>query len=189
MSKVALVSAVVGVLVAGHAPAAAESEPDTTAGAAQLAPSQGVFLNPIGLLVGVIGAEYSFAVSDSATIALAPGFVYFDASAGGTTARVSGGELMAGMQFFPGGGIFRGLYVYPHLTGGYVSIEENASTVSAVLLGAGAIAGYQWTWDGGFSLRLGGGAGYMHAAVTDGDSTVDVAGVGPRIEGMLGYAW
>jgi hypothetical protein len=188
-TRIAFALAISGAVVAGQAPAAAESTPDSLASGANAELSQGVFVNPIGLLVGILGAEYSFAVSDAATIALAPGFVYFNASSGTSTARVTGGEMKAGMQFFPGGGLFRGVYVYPHLTAGYVSLEENTSSASVVLFGGGAIAGYQWTWSGGFSLRLGAGAGYIQAAASDGDTTVELSGVGPRLEGMLGYAW
>jgi hypothetical protein len=168
-----------------------ETEPAKAIDAAPAEPMkrQGIFVNPLGLLFGALGAEYAVALSDKTALAITPAFAYASASADGSTVSATGADLAVGVQLFPADRVFKRIYVYPFVNAGYLSISGNGESASAVLVGGGAIVGYQWTWSGGFSLRLGGGAGYAQAVVTDGETSLNVSGVGPRLDGVLGYAW
>ena len=158
--------------------------------------SVGVFVSPLGLLFGVVGAELDFKLASFATLNVGGSYLHRTARASdyATTTDAFSGEL--GAQFYPFGRAFHQLYIYPRVSYGRASAVEtgprslDASAVSTVL-GAGATVGYQWTYDSGFSLRLGGGAMYFSAVGRDDGSTVEIAlsGVLPAIDASLGWTF
>jgi hypothetical protein len=58
------------------------------------------------------------------------------------------------------------------------------------VVGVGGTAGWQWTWDYGFSVRLGGGAMYFLGGQR-GAASNELLAVGPQIvlDGSLGWAF
>jgi hypothetical protein len=142
-----------------------------------------VLVNPLAVAVGVFGAEGDFVLGPFAAIAL-EGDVY---RRGGTTST----GLGAGLLFFPQGVALQGLYLEPRVV--YARpLSESMARIDwgADVLGFGATAGWQWTWDYGLSIRLGGGAmdlvgGRRRAALGD------AIALGPVIvlDGSLGWAF
>jgi hypothetical protein len=158
--------------------------------------SAGVFVNPLGLVFGVFGAEVDFKLAEVATINV--GGSYYRRSISildsTTTTNAFGGDL--GAQFFPLGRAFNQLYVYPRVSYARASAtrtEPGIADMSAnsSVLGVGATVGYQWTYNPGFSLRLGAGMMYYSALAKDDNSTVEIAlsGVFPAIDASLGWTF
>jgi len=158
--------------------------------------SAGVFINPLGLLFGVFGAEVDFRVADFMTLNV--GGSYYRRSVtlldANTTTNAYGGDF--GAQFFPFGRAFNQLYVYPRVSYSRASATRTQpgfadASADSSLLGVGATVGYQWVWNPGFSLRLGAGMAYFTALAKDEASTVEIslAGVLPQLDASLGWTF
>ncbi len=108
--------------------------------------------NPLATSAGVLGAEADFVLAKRLVVEV-EGDVY---ALGGNAAMAIG----AGLLVYPLRTAFHGLYVEPRAVFarslGESLIEVNWNTDVA---GLGVVAGWQWTWDSGFSVR--GGAGAM----------------------------
>lgn len=143
----------------------------------------GLLLNPLAAAVGIYGGEVDFVFARFAALAV-EGALYHP---GDTT------ELAAGMGllFYPLGCAFQKLYIEPRavylrpLNAPLADIEWVRDVV-----GVGATAGWQWTWDYGFSIRIGSGA---MDYTTGARSLSSRAGLsqGPQLvlDGSLGWAF
>ncbi|HXN31949.1 MAG TPA: hypothetical protein VN894_08810 [Polyangiaceae bacterium] len=140
-----------------------------------------VFLNPLAMTLGLYGGEADLVLGRYAAVAV-EGALY-------RRGDTIGEALGAGLLVYPLGGALRGPYVEPRVAdahpGSVAQLDRSADVV-----GLGATAGWQFTWDYGFSVRVGGGAMYFF-----GGSQVDASNgslaVGPQIvlDGSLGWAF
>ena len=144
---------------------------------------RGIFVNPLGIAFGVFGAEYDHAVAERVT--LNSGLSYF--SKGNTTAVGFG----VGVQWFVQEKAFHRFWIMPKIEFAAATAEEGGTSASSKLLAVGALLGWQWTWDGGTSVRLGGGALYYAAVAKDKEETVEVGldGVAPALDLSIGYTF
>jgi hypothetical protein len=143
-----------------------------------------ILFDPLAIAVGVYGGDVDvvlgrhFAASLEADVYALP--------TGAATA------FGAGLLFYPGTAL-HGLYLQPRVVyarpvaQGLARFDWNSD-----VFGAGATAGWQWTWDYGFTLRVGGGGMYF---LGGSGPTSGVAGAvalsGPQLllDGSLGWAF
>jgi hypothetical protein len=142
-----------------------------------------LLLNPLAMAVGVFGAEADFVLGRFAALAV-EGDLY---RRGDGTATALG----AGLLFYPMGTALHGPYLQTRVA--YARpLGETLSQVdwSVDVVALGATAGWHWTWDYGFSVRLGGGAMYFLGASRDRPSDGPLA-LGPQLvlDGSLGWAF
>ncbi len=155
----------------------------------------GIFVDPLNLALGTLGAEVSF--SPAKVVALNLGLQYRKDDVG--TDPVSREQIdlkqygvVFGAQIFPlTDRWMRGFYLYPR--GTVVRGSTNATRVWQEASTSGieglVMAGYQFRWDVGFAIRVGGGIGYRKIEVElkpKQDSGVIV--VGPTSAGREGPA-
>jgi hypothetical protein len=195
MSSASFARLAIGVVAIGWASAAgpAAAQPSQSGPAIERAAypdkNYGVFVNPLGLLAGSLNVEIAFAINEKAAFTVGGAFAQAGVRIGseGLSATAYGGQV--GLLIYPQERVFNRFYVNPFAVGMRAHIKDGSLTSEATLVGGGAIAGYHWTWNGGFSLRLGGGLAYVHAVATSGDAEIVFAGVGPALEGALGWTW
>jgi hypothetical protein len=139
----------------------------------------GVLLNPLAAAVGVYGAETDFVLGR-----------HFAASVEGAFYNVGGAPATAvgsGLLIYPGTA-FHGLYLEPRVVYARPLHESLARwDLSTDVLGAGATAGWQWTWDYGFTLRV--GAGGMYFAGGSGPNAVALGGPELVLDGSIGWTF
>jgi hypothetical protein len=147
----------------------------------------GAFASPAGLFLGVVAADLGVAVTPH--VALALGGSYFDYG------LVQGYGVDLGSQLFLKEA-FRGLYGQPR-----VGFDQAQVTVPDILAGTvredsvtlmhfDFLAGYQWLFDGGVSIRVGGGIRYS-AGLGDvqGVDASEYQRLRPLLDGAVGYVF
>jgi hypothetical protein len=159
----------------------------------------GIYINPLAFLFGFFGAEVDFKVASIVTVNIGGTYYHRSITLLGdtTTTTAYGGDV--GAQIFPLGRAFNQLYVYPRVSFLGAKATETFTTssgttessASAKLLGLGATVGYQWTYNPGFSVRLGGGVMYYTvAAKDDGNAdTISLDGVLPALDASIGWTF
>jgi hypothetical protein len=142
-----------------------------------------VLLNPLAMAVGLYGGEADFVLGRHVAVAV-EGALY-------RRGEATGELLGAGLLVYPLGGPLHRLYFEPRVAYAHPAFDPAAKLDwSDDVLGLGATAGWQWTWDYGLSVRIGGGAMYFL-----GDSHLDPSSgslaVGPRVvlDGCIGWAF
>lgn len=131
----------------------------------------GVFLDPLNLVLGTFGAELS--VSPAVPVAINVGFQYRKDDV--SNDPLSGAQIdltqygfRGGVQIFPTTErSMRGFYLYPRGTYVKGSTNETATYKKGETSGLelAGMAGYQWRWNNGFAIRLGGGVAYRKIEV------------------------
>jgi hypothetical protein len=175
-------AAVLSVLSLVH-PAAAEDAPTfadrTERDVVEDDRTFGVLLNPLAAAIGVYGAETDFVLGR-----------HFAASVEGALYAFGGAPATAlgsGLLFYPAAA-FHGLYVEPRVVYARPLNERLARwNLASDVLGAGATAGWQWTWDYGFTLRA--GAGGMYFAGGSGPRAVPLSGPQLVVDGSVGWTF
>ncbi len=138
-----------------------------------------VLLNPLDAAVGVYGAETDFALGRHLAVGV-EGAVYNIGGPPGTA-------LGSGLLVYPGA-VFHGLYLEPRVVYARPMSERITTFGSASdTFGAGGTAGWQWTWDYGFTLRL--GAGGMYFAGGSGPGSMTSGGMKLAMDGSVGWAF
>ncbi len=147
-----------------------------------------VLVNPLGAAVGVYGGEVDFVVARHVSIGI-EGAIY---RVGPTTARALGG----GVQLFPFRAALHGVYLYPRFAYARASTDVGDGTTSdSDVLGLGGTLGYQFTWDHGFTLRIGGGVMWFTNAAPSREPSnpleprLALDGVRPVLDASLGWAF
>jgi hypothetical protein len=138
-----------------------------------------LLVNPLAAAVGVYGGEADFVLGR-----------HFAASVEGAVANAGdslGLAVGGGLLFYPGT-TFHGLYLEPRMV--YVRpLTEKVTRfdLGTDVLGVGATAGWQWTWDYGFTVRLGVGGMYF----AGGGSSGELGLSGPELvmDGSVGWAF
>ena len=153
-----LLGSALALFVSTVAPAAGADEPPTFADRSDSEVfdedrTLGVLLNPLAAAIGVYGAEVDFVLGRHVAASVEGAIYNLD----GTTSTALGG----GVLFYPSSA-FHGLYLEPRVV--YARpFDANVLHVDprTDVFGIGATAGWQWTWDYGFTARLGGGGIYF----------------------------
>ena len=164
-----------------------------------------IFINPAGLALGTFNLGYERAITDHNSF-LIDG-VYQSFGVGNASYTTMGGSVgwhfstkrLNGWFIGPKVGYLTVNYKDEStdlITGAKVTVEASGSAFLA-----GGEFGYQWLWDNGFMLNLGGGANYVNidvgasASASSGTSTATASGSGsitavlPTFLLNLGYAF
>lgn len=145
-------------------------------------------VNPLGAAIGVYGGEVDFVIARHVSIGVEAA-IY---RVGATTARALGG----GVQLFPFRAALHGLYLYPRFAYARASTAiDDGTTFDSDVVGLGGTLGYQFTWDHGFTVRVGGGAMWFTDAAPSAKSDdplqprLALTGVRPVLDASLGWAF
>jgi hypothetical protein len=140
-----------------------------------------LLLDPLAIAAGVYGGDVDivlgrhFAASVEGDVYLLP--------TGAATA------VGAGLLFYPGS-TFHGFYLHPRavyarpLSEGIARFDASTDAV-----GLGGSAGWQWTWDYGFTARLGAGAMAFVGGSGPTPGTVQLGGPQIILDGCIGWAF
>jgi len=140
--------------------------------------SAGVLVSavPAGLgHAGSIGAEVDVALGTNAALSVRGDWLPFGA--------IRAYAASVGLPFFPQLFAFHGVFVHPRLEWASASARGTSVHVS----GAAVLAGYEWTWLPGATIRLAGGAGYAKALGADPELAPALAGLHPELDAALGW--
>ncbi len=145
--------------------------------------SRALLLNPLAMPMGIFGAEADWAPVRFAALALEAA-VYLRQGVPATAVGV-------GLLFYPQGSVFRGLFVEPRLVYARPVAEPVPELDWSIdVVGAGGTVGWQWTWDYGFTVRLGGGViDFLGGSRTD--AAGDAVALGPSlvVDGCVGWVF
>jgi hypothetical protein len=151
--------------------------------------SFGIAVNPIGLLFGMILAEFDYGLSDRVSLNVNGVYWNLDVLGFETTAWGAG----IGVQYFPievadGGPLYQGFYVYPSLQLATVNVEyEFVADASWVTVAPQAAVGWQWDWRP-LTVRTGIGAALYIGSVPDGYQS-DLNGFRWFLDGSIGLTF
>jgi hypothetical protein len=114
--------------------------------------------NPLGIIFGVFNLEYQKAIGPKNALGISA--VYWNPPA--VDISVIGGAVSFNIYSKKA---FHGFFVKPAVNVGFASwkwvdINMVETDESGVSFGLGAVAGYRWLWNSGFSIGLGGGVSY-----------------------------
>jgi len=135
----------------------------------------------IGNGLGFVGADVIISPIDHVTADLQAN--WFSESANGTSA--TGYGIAPALQFH----LRKGQVSSPYFGLGYLYATLTLGGVTASTSGGFVNAGYEWRWQSGLGILLGGGIGYLgNVHVTDGVQTLDApGGTHPNLEVGLRY--
>ncbi|MGA2508079.1 MAG: hypothetical protein ABSF80_11465 [Chitinispirillaceae bacterium] len=146
-----------------------------------------ITVNPLGLIIGYISLDYEKAIGPKTTLGILPYFW----SPKGIDITLLGGSIAAN---FYSNSAFHGWFIRPSVSIGYASwnyttfdinLNEITNKSNLVTFGVGAIAGYRWLFQSGFSIGLGGGVNWTGGTFAG----IDFGGVGPSLLFDLGWAF
>ena len=153
LSLVALATAMARTAAADEPPTFADRADRADDSAEEATRSLALLFNPLAMSAGVFGMEADFALTQRSALA-----VEADVYGLGTDLGVASG---LGLAFYPMHPVFHGLFLEPRLLFARRASESLLEFAWATdVVGVGGTVGWQWTWDYGFTLRLGGGG--MH---------------------------
>jgi hypothetical protein len=138
-------------------------------------------INPLAIAAGVFGGDVDFAVIRHVAVSV-EGAVFQLSDGNVSTA------LGAGLLVYPARTTFHGLVLEPRVT--YARPLREPLTRfewTTNVVGAGGVAGWQWTWDYGLSARLGGGAEKFFGGHRSPGIPVGVEGLDIVLDGSLGW--
>ena len=133
---------------------------------------QTITVNPLGILSGVINAQYEKPTGDLSSLLLSGGFV--------SIGSVSGFEVGAGYRKYLGeerSGLFA--------EGSVAFVSVSAPGASATGFGVRGLCGFKWIFDKGFTVEAGAGAGFVTAQMEGYSYGVFT----PTLRLALGYTW
>jgi hypothetical protein len=143
----------------------------------------GFLLNPLATAIGVYGGEVDFVLARFAAVAV-EGDLYRRGDATGLA-------VGTGLLLYPFGSALHKLYVEPRIVYARpLSAPITAFDWGTDVIGLGATTGWQWTWDYGFCLRVGGGA-MQYLGGPRRESSDGGLALGPQLvlDGSLGWAF
>jgi hypothetical protein len=147
--------------------------------------SLALLCGPLAMAVGVFGAEADFALTHRIALAV-EGAVY-------GLGPEPGMAVGTGVAFFPLRTVFHGLYLEPRVVFARRFRESPwAVDWTTDVVGLGGTAGWQWTWDYGFTVRLGAGAmSYFGGSGAVVQSSLPIAGTDAVLvaDASLGWAF
>ena len=137
-----------------------------------------ITFNPLGIILGAGSVNYERRLSNHVSLEVSPTFFYW----GWDDSDTFGGGLSLGANFYVKPNAPRGLHFNISALGGDVNCDGDNTYVA----GGRALVRYNWVWDSGFTLGLGGGVQYVHVG---GDYVSGLNGVLPAVSFNIGYAW
>jgi hypothetical protein len=146
-----------------------------------------ITINPLGLVIGWIGLDYEKSIGPKTSIGILPYFW----SPHGIDITIVGGGVAAN---FYSKSTFQGWFIRPSVDVMYASwkfttydiyLNSISNNSHIVTFGVGAIAGYRWLFQSGFSIGLGGGITWTGGSYTG----ISFGGVGPSLLFDLGWAF
>ncbi len=145
---------------------------------------------PVSLLTGALYAEFGVKVHDHIAVIVPFMIQYFDiAPLFPETKRLSMFSILSGVgaRFYLTSKAFEsGAYLQPDFKIGYTNflrLQQSGLTINPAVK-----AGYQWVWDSGFTLNLGGGVQYAHV-FTEKPVSLGLGGFMLALDFGLGYSW
>lgn len=148
-----------------------------------------VAVNPLGLLFGLVLAEFDYGLSDRLSLNVNGSYWNIDVLGFDTTAWGAG----IGAQYFPlevasSGPLYQGFYIYPSLQLASVTVDDAfLGEASWVSVAPQAVVGWQWDWRP-LTVRVGAGAAYYVGSVAEGYRT-DLDGLRFVVDGTLGLTF
>ncbi len=172
-------------LALGHAPAAtaaetrADVESDHVDAADDGGPrTAGVLVRASAIAWGSLGAEVDVSLGANAALSVEGDWLPF----GPARAYAAAVGVPLFLQRFA----FHGLYVHPRLEWAWASSGDGSAQGTLEIGSAAVLAGYEWTWPSGATLRLAGGIAYAKAM--GGDSAASsLTGWHPEIDAAVGW--
>ncbi|MBW2736029.1 MAG: hypothetical protein JRH20_26890 [Deltaproteobacteria bacterium] len=156
-------------------------------------PKNRITIAPLSALLGVGNVTYERGLGKHASLQLSPSFLYW----GWGDAKLYGGGLGLGASFYITGDAPQGMRLFADVTPGFITAEASSgsstdgtsSTDSETVfyLQARAMFGYNWAWQGGFTLGIAAGVQYIHVDLKD--SSFALNGVLPAADFTLGFVW
>jgi hypothetical protein len=141
----------------------------------------GLLLNPLAAAVGVYAGEVDIVLGRHFAASV-EGAVY---NLNGTTSTALGGGLL----FYPSVA-FHGFYLEPRFA--YARPLDSHLLhfdLDSEVIGVGSTAGWQWTWDYGFTARLGGGGMYFMGGSSSLPNAVALRGPQLVMDGSVGWTF
>jgi len=137
-----------------------------------MAADQTITVNPLGLMGGVLNAQYEKPLGNLNSLLLSAGFV--------NVGVVSGFEVGAGYRKYLKGersGLFA--------EGDVSFVSVSAPGTSATGFAIQGLCGFKWVSDKGFTVEAGAGGSYITAKMEG----YTFGGFGPALRLALGYTW
>jgi hypothetical protein len=146
--------------------------------------------NPLGMIFGIFNLEYQKGIGEKDAIGISA--MYWKPPL--IDLSIIGASISYNIYFKS---TFHGFFIKPSVSIGFASwkfttIDMTSSSFgtktedkTAMDFGLGAIAGYRWLWNGGFSIGLGGGMTYTFGSFEG----IDFGGVSPALLFDLGWAF
>jgi hypothetical protein len=144
--------------------------------------SVAVLVSPLAVACGVFGGEADVIVQRSIALAL-------DAAVYGTGASSPAplGAVGAGVLLYPLGTALHAFYVEPRVV--YTRALRSDLGGAPGWVSAVGVVGWQWTWDYGLSVRLGGGLAASTRGFPERAPALTVGPVALVADAALGWAW
>jgi hypothetical protein len=141
--------------------------------------SVAMMLAPLAVACGVFGGEADFVVQRSLAVSI-------DA-AGYRSEGATLGALGAGLLVFPLRTVFHGLYLEPRVVYTHALSENLVAGPGA--LSVEGVAGWQWTWDYGLSVRLGAGLAGSSGGLAVRAPDISLGRLALVADAAFGWAW
>jgi hypothetical protein len=153
------------------------------------AATSSVTVNPLGLLFGVLNAQYEVAFDQKDSFTLGGSFMAWDLDYW----ELAAGGLEIGTRTYYGGKGPKGFFLHTGVGGALVSAtyDDGWGRVD----GSGAMAtgtfaaGYKWVGRGGFTSEVSGGLNIAMGSVTAGGEKEEIRSASPGVSFSLGYSW
>jgi hypothetical protein len=147
------------------------------------------------LLPPGIGGRYMRSFSDDVTGMIGAGYGGFAIGGVDFGVGIERWDLRAGLDLEPQGEGLRGVYVGPRLVYRHFTAQAGSAenAVASQTMGLGAVVGFRWIWDPGFTL--GGGVGLSYDVFLagrgnlDDDDEIRLRGLTPVVEVTIGWAF
>lgn len=140
---------------------------------------QTVTTNPIGMLVGVINAQYEMPLQNSSSLLVNGSLLSWGISNESVTGLSAGIGYRKYMDKES-----EGFFVQGMGEADFITVESGSEKVSGTAAGISGLGGFKWVYGNGFTLELGAGASYIFSAVGDYSG-----GFAPSLALNLGYTW
>lgn len=142
------------------------------------AQEQTVTVNPFGLLLGTLNAQYERPIGNEASLLVNGSFLSWEL----LDDRITGIGVGAGYRKYLGDDDFKGLFGQGVASVNFVSAPD----ISATAFSIEGLAGFKWIYDQGFTVEAGGGARMMFGKL---EGYSGFGGFSPILALSLGYTW
>lgn len=139
---------------------------------------QTVMVNPLGLLFGIFNGVYEKSLGDQNSFLVSGNYFSWELLGDKLTGLGVGG----GYRMYLGDEDFSGFFGQGTAGVSFVKAPEVSSTAFDV----GALVGFKWLFNHGFTMEAGAGATMLFGSIEGYDS---FGGLSPALQFSLGYTW